>query len=103
MGTLVVAREEPSAWNGDRLRAYEIEIDGIRRGKLRRQQELRFDLAEGTHRVRAAIDWSGSPTIEVFIPSDGEKRIVVAPGVNVMTAWRAFFSRTGWLKIDVED
>jgi hypothetical protein len=102
VGTIVVNRREPRGTQGDRLRAYRIEVDGIDRGRLRRRQTLRLDVAPGAHEIRARIDWQGSETVQLDVPEEGEV-VVWVETVDVRNAWRLFFRREGWLAIRVGD
>lgn len=49
----------------DRLRGYRVEVDGEEIGRVENGGTFHADLPPGRHRVRLAIDWCGSPTIDL--------------------------------------
>jgi hypothetical protein len=77
----------------DRGRSYRIEIDGERVGKLRRGETARYRVAPGSHTVRARIDWTGSPAIEVDASPDAPARVVVGPAGLPYEFWLAIGDR----------
>ena len=97
---IVVRR--PKGGYRDLLRSYRIEIDGVRVGRISRGQEVEFSVSPGTHQVRAAIDWSGSPVVQVDVADGGTARLVVAPAGSAATAIGQVWSRESWLTLSVE-
>jgi len=96
-GTLILRRPR-NAWR-DRMRAYQIRIDGSTRLTVRRGEERTVDLQPGLHRVRAKIDWSGSPEVEVVIDAGLSTTCLVEPAGSLPSVvWRAF-TRTRYLKL----
>jgi hypothetical protein len=53
----------------DRLRRYDVLVDGDRVGKLRRGESAVFAVRPGRHRFQLKIDRSGSPEVEVDVLS----------------------------------
>lgn len=96
-------RREPRRLEGDRGRRYEIEVDGTVRGDIGRREELVLDIPPGDHLFRARIDWNGSPQLQARVSDDQELRLLVEPRVNLVTAAGAFFSRTRWLTLRLDD
>lgn len=101
MAILCVKRRPPSAAQGDRFRAYRIEVDGVERGKLRRGQTLRIDVAPGVHAIRARIDWQGSEVVHVDVPQEDEVLVWVTPRAHIASFWALMFKPEGWLDIEV--
>jgi hypothetical protein len=99
-GQLVVRRSTSAT--RDLLRGYRIVVDGRRIGTLRRGNEVTVALAPGRHRVRATIDWSGSPELEVDLAPGRTVRLVVEPAGSPSQADQTF-SRKQWLSLRVED
>ncbi|KAE8763606.1 hypothetical protein [Georgenia thermotolerans] len=79
-GRLVVHRPR-GGWR-DLLRAYVVEVDGVERGKVRRGERLELEVPAGDRRVRARIDWTGSPELPVRVPAGGAVEVEVTPGGN---------------------
>jgi len=97
---IVVRR--PEGGYRDRIRSYWIEVDGVRIGKVARGEQAEFSVAPGKHQVRATIDWSGSPVVEVEV-SDGETvRLTVEPGGGSLDGFKQIWKRDTWLKLSVD-
>jgi hypothetical protein len=96
-GILVVVR--PPTQMRDRLRAYRIEVDGVSRGEMRPASMLRIELGPGTHRVRARIDWTGSPPMEVRIARGSTVQLRVEPAGNVLQTFTQAFGRDRYLRL----
>ena len=79
-GTLVI--ERPDGRWVDRGRRYRILVDGNEVGVVARGGSLRLELAPGTHKLRAAIDWAGSPEVAFALPVGGEVHAVVESGMR---------------------
>jgi hypothetical protein len=97
LGTLVL-RRPPTAWR-DRVRGYRIQVDGVSRFTIRRGEERALELAPGPHRVRARIDWSGSPEIDVAIEAGSSTTCLVEPAGSFFSVYWRMFTRTRWLKL----
>jgi hypothetical protein len=74
IATLVVVRPARSGPG-----AYKIVVDGQEKGKISAGEELSLALTPGTHRVRARIDWTGSPEIPVHLGSGATVTLKVEP------------------------
>jgi len=77
----------------DRGRSYRIEIDGRRVGKLRRGESAKYPVPPGRHTVRARIDWTGSPALQVDASADAPARVVVGPAGLPHEFWLAIGDR----------
>lgn len=94
-GRLVVQR--PQEKYRDSLRAYHLEVDGAHVGEVRPGESVNCDLSPGSHSVRACIDWTGSPTIEVDVPPGGSICLrVEATGASGLAA---LFKRESYLRL----
>jgi hypothetical protein len=85
----------------DLVRAYRIEVDGVAVGKVRRGGEITVAVAPGSHRVRAALDWSGSPELDVGVAPGHTVRLIVEPGGEPGQVHQAF-TKKGWLSLRIE-
>ena len=74
IATLVVVRPAQSGPG-----TYKIIVDGEEKGRVVAGQELKLALSPGTHRVRARIDWTGSPEIPVHLGSGATVKLQVEP------------------------
>ena len=69
----VVVRRVPGGYR-DLLGGYRLEVDGVEAGRIRRGEQLELPVLAGRHGVRAAIDWTGSPVVEVEVLAGGRSR-----------------------------
>lgn len=76
MGSVVIERQK-AVWR-DRLRCYEVLIDGERVAELKSGESARFNLSRGQHDVQLKIDWCRSKCITV--EGDHESRLVCKAG-----------------------
>jgi hypothetical protein len=95
-GQLVIERPTPAY--RDLFRAYVIEVDGQRRGRVRLGRKLSIAVPPGRHRVQARIDWSGSVAVEVDVATGVEVRLIVEPAGTPLNFWQAF-TRSGYLRL----
>ena len=58
--------------------------------------------APGPHRIRAAIDWTGSPELEFVAQPGDEIRLVVLPRANALTALFFLWGSTSYLRLERE-
>jgi hypothetical protein len=54
----------------DRLRLYEVELDGNIIGKLKAGEIFTYELPEGKHSLRLRIDWASSNIVNFEISAD---------------------------------
>lgn len=95
-GTIVVSR--PGNWHRDALRAYLIRVDGFAAGKVRKGRQITINVTPGLHRVRALIDWSGSPELEVHVDAGATAHLIVEPAGSPFELWQAL-GTTRWLQL----
>jgi len=74
IATLVVVRPAKSGPG-----SFRIVVDGEVKGKIAAGEELSLALAPGRHRIRARIDWTGSPEVPVHLGSGATVRLKVEP------------------------
>ena len=97
MGTLVLRR--PAGRWRDRVRAYRVEVDGEWRFDIRSGESRVLELSAGPHRLRARIDWSGSPEVEVEVVAGATVECRVEPsGPAFATIWH-LFGRDRWVRL----
>jgi hypothetical protein len=70
----------------DRLRRYQLWIDGGLAGELAPDQMLQVQLPPGHHTIHLQIDWCRSRRVPCVIPSGETLALVCAPGANALTA-----------------
>ncbi len=85
----------------DRLRAYEVIVDGNTAGEIRNGGTKKFPISSGQHDLLLKIDWCGSKTIR-FTTGDGEVRTFDAKsnlrGPKLLAAlWYALFACSSWI------
>ena len=72
---------------GDMYRAYKIFIDDAYRGKIKNGETEEFEVENGSHTVRAKIDWAGS---KEFCVNVNDSVVELEVGHNVR-GWKHFF------------
>ena len=83
MGSVTVSREK-AAWR-DRVRAYDLKVDGGKVGSVKSGSTLTVPLTPGTHIVRMTIDWcsskelslDGSMDHQLFCKAGGSSRSAI--------------------------
>ena len=98
-GTLVVRRPR-GGWR-DFARSYRIEVDGRRRGRLRRGRTVELKVPAGRHVVRARIDWTGSPELDVEVPAGSSVTCCVEPAGGAWLAGWQVAGGDGYLRLSV--
>ncbi len=79
-GKIVINRE--SQGYTDRLRAYEIWIDGNLAGKIRRGGSQWIEVAAGEHEVCLKIDWCRSPSLRVTLGAGESVELTAGPNAH---------------------
>jgi hypothetical protein len=64
----------------DRFRKYKVLVDGAKVGVLKPGETVETAVPTGEHRVRIAIDWSGSPEVVVAVAADETVALECEPG-----------------------
>jgi len=94
---LTVAR--PAGGYRDRAREYVIEVDGHEVGRLQPNCDLTVEIPSDQEvAVRAAIDWTGSPTWRGQLAEDEHAHIEVAPK-SAFTGLMNLFGGNTWIRI----
>ena len=101
MTNLIVARDSGYA---DRLRAYEIVLDGVVIGTIRNGETKTFSIVPGLHYLSLKIDWCGSKPV-AFAAADGTSVAFDAKsnlrGAKIVGAlWRSIFAWNSWLLLE---
>ncbi len=84
----------------DSLRAYQVEIDGQRVGKLRPGQVKDFPVLPGEHGIRLMVDWCSSPVRIVRLSPGQWTHFVCRPNGWFFEVWRIFFSAGDYIRLD---
>jgi hypothetical protein len=92
----------PGGLYRDALRSYALEVDDVRRGRIKPGQTVAIDVEPGPHTVRARISWTGSPRHEVNLGPGEEIRLRVEPAGTPDMALSQLAGRTGYLRIAAE-
>lgn len=82
MGFVTITREK-APWR-DRLRAYEVLLDGKSVGSLRAGGTLDLPLQPGVHRLQLKLDWCSSPEFE--LDGSTEHLLHCKPGGSALMA-----------------
>ncbi|GAB4079840.1 hypothetical protein GCM10028783_07880 [Modestobacter muralis] len=92
----------PKAVYRDRLRSYRVQIDGAEVGSLACGEELVLPVVPGTYRVRAVLDWSGSPMVDVDVAAGETVTLRVEPAGSAVAATFTAPRRDNWLHLSPE-
>ncbi|MGT2737487.1 hypothetical protein ACVRXS_10195 [Streptococcus orisratti] len=76
------------------FRKFKVFIDNEYVGKIKRGQELEFQVSEGQHEVYCKIDWEQSNVLTVDIPDAGVDLLVNSKGA-VESAFRSLIPTDG--------
>jgi hypothetical protein len=98
-GRIIIERPR-GVWR-DIARQYNIKVDGEMVGKISRGTQLAVDVAPGSHRVQARIDWTGSQVLDVDVADDSEVHITVEPAGNSLQLLYQTFTRYRYLRLRV--
>jgi len=74
----------------DERRAYKIFIDDVHRGDIRKNETKEFAVDNGSHTVRATIDWCGSLALHVYV-DDSVVELEVENAAVKATGWKKWF------------
>lgn len=95
----------------NRLRNYQLILDGKPIGKIANGEEREFLVPAGTHTLQAKIDWCASPQVEIVMEADSEKvfqvggfkgaatLIPIMAGLAGLQMALAFVYPTKWLSV----
>ena len=82
MATIHVHR--PAGGWTDRLRAYELVVDGQEAARIKRGESKALEVAAGQHEIVAKLDWTSSDTLGLELGDDD----VVHLGVGNNVEWK---------------
>ena len=85
----------------DYLRGYQVFVDQVRVGTLRRNQELTVPLLPGHHVLEAKIDWTGGVPLTVEVRPGECVSVQVGPA-PVARAVGGLFASSGYLALTVD-
>lgn len=74
MPKLLIRRN--SEW-ANKMRSFELYINGVKFSEISDKQVLSFELPEGTYRLQAKIDWCGSRPVDFKLQEGETKRIEI--------------------------
>jgi hypothetical protein len=101
MTTLTVHRDK--GWS-DKLRKYQILLDGVEIGRLGQGEKLMQQVADGRHVLEATIDWCGSQPLSF----EANTEDVVVTVKSALQGWRILlssfyiiFNRRGYLSLEL--
>jgi hypothetical protein len=84
---VIEVEREPGHW-ADRVRDYEIVIDGTVVGSIGAGQRGEFAVSAGDHEIRARSDWGGSATVRASLSEAEELKLVCRPALANADLWR---------------
>jgi hypothetical protein len=80
MAEIILTR--PDGFKTDRLRAYQVYVDGDRLGRIRAGETERFQLPPGLHKLQLKEDWASSEKLQVDLGADDPAQFICAPRVR---------------------
>jgi len=84
---LIRVEREAGPW-ADRMREYEIVIDGSSAGTLGAGQRCEFAVSAGDHEIRARSDWGASVSVRASLSEADELTLVCRPALSNTDLWR---------------
>jgi hypothetical protein len=101
MASLTITRDSGYA---DRLRAYEVILDGKKVGEIRNGETKEFSLGPGKHRLSLKIDWCGSKSAE-FAIAEADRLTFHAKsslrgGRLYLALWYTLVARDSYLRLE---
>lgn len=88
----------------DRLRAYQVILDGAKIGEVRNGQTQQFAIAPGQHTLSLKIDWCVSNTIDFTSAGDEEIRFKAKSNLQDLkifaALWYVIFDRHSYLMLE---
>jgi hypothetical protein len=101
MALLTIRRDRGYA---DKMREYQVWLDGIEVGQIREHDELRLEIPSGSHVLVARIDWCGSRPLRFEVGS-ADSVVLVR---SALRSWRValgtlyiLLNRNGYLKLEL--
>jgi hypothetical protein len=101
MASLAIARDSGYA---DRLRAYQIVLDGERIGEIRDGEIKEFSIPSGKHTLSLKIDWCGSENVGFVMDSAEKLAFQVKSNLRglrlFLSLWYVLFARRSYLRLE---
>jgi hypothetical protein len=101
MASLTITRDSGYA---DRLRAYQVILDGERIGEIRNGETKEFSIGPGKHALSLKIDWCGSETVEFVLNPEETLAFQVKSSLRgkrvFLSLWYALFARNSYLLLE---
>lgn len=72
----------PTGYKTDRLRAYQVYIDGQKVGQIKAGETEVFKIPPGRHELRLKIDWGASERLRVELGDSDRAQFICAPRVR---------------------
>lgn len=98
---LVITR--PGHYYRDAVRSYLLEVDGEDAGSIKAGETVILEVPAGSHKVRASIDWTGSPAVIVDARPGAQIRLLVGPAGSALSALLQIFKPMSYLKLSVQE
>ena len=90
----------PAGWQ-NKLRAYDVVVDGQVVAKLRDGQSTDVPVAAGPHRVQLKIDWCTSPELTVDVRPGAPVALTCGKGTRtLLTLWDTLFRSSQYLSLE---
>lgn len=77
----LTVRRPDGGWT-DRLRSYDIVVDGVVAGRVKRGQSTTLELSPGPHEIRGELDWAGSPSVHLDVTAGQDVSLVLRANAN---------------------
>jgi hypothetical protein len=84
----------------DRGRTYEVFINGISRGKLRRGEQIEVEVDPGSQAVHLALDWCRSPTLTIDLKPGDQSRFRCRPANPLLIPYTITFGRDRYIRLE---
>ena len=86
----------------DRIRKYQVIVDGEEVGTIKNGESATFKIAPGPHELVLQIDWASSPPVTIDARPGGTVRLACRPKANPLNAlYYILFARQKYLELDV--
>jgi len=89
----------PGVWR-DRLRAYQVLIDGVQAGVVRPGQTQDFAVIPGEHGVQLTVDWCSSPLRVVRLSAGQWAEFRCQPNGSTFAMWRMFITPGEYIRFE---
>lgn len=87
----------------DRIRAYQVIIDGVPAGPILDGERKIYTLSQGNHEIALKIDWCGSTPVKFSINMDERKYLTCGPNLDgirfLLFPWYVTFGRRRYLRL----